>query len=138
MKSFWKGHCSGLSQLLKHSCISQFPLFLFLTRVTSPRLISGIMLPLFSLPTIALRLGRESCNISRFRTLLSVLGSLSTAGLLGLLVSYFKLCILPFTDIFIWDVRDMYNIVDQLYNNISCWNSFNLSYFEAYGAIKHL
>lgn len=65
-----------------------------LTRVMAPLRVSGIMLQLFSLPTTALRQGKESCSISLSRTLLSVLGSLSAAGLLGLLVSYLNLCVL--------------------------------------------
>ena len=49
-------------------------------------LVSEIMLPLFSLPTIASRRGKESCSISLSRTLLSVPGSLSTTGPWGLSV----------------------------------------------------
>lgn len=64
-------------------------LFYFISSITPPLLVSEIMLPLFSLPTIALRRGKESCSISLSRTLLSVLGCLSATGQLGQLVSDF-------------------------------------------------
>lgn len=66
----------------------------FIAPIMPPLFVSGIMLPLFSLPTTVLRRGKESCNISLSRTLLSVLGSLSTTGPLGQLVSYFHLFVL--------------------------------------------
>lgn len=70
------------------------------------------MLPLFSLPTIASRLEKENCSISRSRTLLSVLGSLSTAGLLELSVSYFRQCFLShFLPVFLMqDIKYMCNM----------------------------
>lgn len=70
----------------KNKVLSCCLVFLF-APIMLPLLVSGITLPLFSLPTIASRREKESCSISLSRTLLSVPGSLSTTGPWGLSVS---------------------------------------------------
>lgn len=72
----------------------------FVSFFNSPLLIPGIMLPLFSLQTIVLRRGKESCSISLSRTSLSVLGNSSTTGQLEPLVSTLCSLFWPFNSRF--------------------------------------